>query len=90
MIRHVVVASTVYTQADLTAVTQAIMALATGTRVTSVTFEGPPRRTTEYAAADLPQLRALQAEIQREVNASPRFRRFGFSKGFDPGSSSSA
>jgi len=85
-----VVASTVYTQADLTAVTQAIMNLATGARVVTVKYAGPPERSVEYAAAQLGELRALQAEIQREVNGSPRFRRFAISKGFDPGSSSSA
>lgn len=82
--------ATVYTQADLTSVTAAIVALATGTRTVTVTYAGPPTRTVTYGAANLAELRALQAEIQREVNSSPRFRRAAFAKGFDPGSSSSA
>jgi len=83
--------ATVYTQADLAAVTAAIIALATGSRVASVTFApaGQATRTVQYVASDLGELRALQAEIQREVNGSPTFRLATFAKGFDSGSSSS-
>ena len=82
--------ATVYTQADLTAVTAAIVDLATGKRVVTVTYAGPPQRSVQYAAVDLPQLRALQAEIQRDLNATPTYRRVSFGKGFDSGGGSSA
>jgi len=75
--------ATVYTQDDLAQVKAAIMALATGQRAITVTYAGPPQRSVTYGIAELADLRALQAEIQRDVNASPTFRRASFSKGFN-------
>ena len=74
----------VYTSADLAAVKAAIVQLATGARVVTVTYAGPPQRSVEYATVDLDKLRALQAEIQREINGTPTYRRVSFNKGFDP------
>ena len=79
----------VYTSADLVSVTNAIRALMTGTRTVTVTFAGPPQRSVTYAAASLGELRALQAEIQREVNGTPTYRRISFNKGFDPNNNGS-
>lgn len=77
-----------YTQSDLTQVTAAIMALATGSRPITVTYAGPPQRSVTYGVANLGELRALQAEIQREVNGSPTFRRVRYNQGFDTGGAS--
>jgi hypothetical protein len=80
----------VYTSDDLVAVTNAIRSLMTGSRAVTVTYAGPPQRSVTYAAVNLGELRALQAEIQREVNGSPTFRRISFAKGFDDGTSGSS
>lgn len=79
----------VYTSADLVAVTNAIRALMTGARVAVVTYAGPPQRSVTYSASSLNDLRSLQAEIQREVNGTPTYRRVSFNKGFDPDNSGS-
>lgn len=79
--------ATVYTQADLTAVTAAIVALASGTRTVTVSYAGPPARSITYGIAQLGELRALQAEIQRDLNGTPTYRRVSFAKGFDNGGS---
>ena len=80
--------ATVYTQDDLTQVTAAIVALATGSRVVTVTYAGPPQRSVTYGFANLTDLRALQAEIQRDLQGTPTYRRVSFNKGFDPDNSS--
>lgn len=49
-----------YTADDLARVRQAIVDLASGQRVTSVTHNG---RTVQYASADINKLRALEREI---------------------------
>lgn len=56
-----------YTEADLTAIQAAIMALAKGKRVVSVKIEG---KDIEYAQADLPALKTLRGEILTEINAA--------------------
>lgn len=73
-----------WTQTDADAVKAAVVALATGTRVFSVSYAGPPSRTVQYGVAELPELRKLLAEILRSLNGAPRFRRAVFGKGFDP------
>jgi hypothetical protein len=78
-----------WTQQDLDQVQAAVLALSTGARVTKVSYAGPPARETEYGFADLAQLRALLASIQRAVNGTPAFRHATFNKGFDrPGGGS--
>lgn len=49
---------------DLAAIDAAILALATGERVTEARIEGQLVR---YAEADLPQLRALRAEVANRL-----------------------
>jgi hypothetical protein len=62
-----------YTQADLDNVTAAIVALARGERVVSVTAGS---RTVQYAQADMDRLRALQAEMKAEIGATAGRQRF--------------
>ena len=71
-------------QADVTAVQAAIVALASGTRTILVSYAGPPARSVQYAATDLPNLRSLLAEMQRQLAGTPTYRRVSFGKGFDP------
>jgi len=72
-----------WTQADADAVRAAIVALAAGTRVVTVSYAGPPARSVTYGAAQLGELRALLSEMDRSLNASaPNFRRVTFGKGF--------
>lgn len=82
----------VYTSDDLVAVTNAIRALMAGTRVVTVLYSASgttAARSVTYGAANLNDLRSLQAEIQREVNGTPTYRRVSFNKGFDPDNSGS-
>lgn len=62
-----------YTQVDLDSVTAAIIALARGERVVSVTAGS---RTVQYAQADMDRLRALQAEMKAEIGAMAGRQRF--------------
>jgi hypothetical protein len=62
-----------YTHEDLENVTAAIIALARGERVVSVTAGN---RTVQYAQADMDKLRALQSEIRVELNAAAGRQRF--------------
>jgi len=58
-----------WTENDLTAVQTAIMELVNGKAVVSASFGG---QTISYTRADLDKLRALRAEMMREVeDASP-------------------
>jgi len=62
-----------YTSEDIAKVEAAIVALAAGERVVSVTVRD---RTTTWAQADIDKLRALKAEMQAEVNSATTRRRF--------------
>lgn len=73
-----------WSQADADAVRAAVLALATGTRVVTISYVGPPQRSVTYGIAELSTLRSLLAEINQAVSGTPRFGRFAFSKGFDP------
>lgn len=68
---------------ELAQIQAAVLALATGARVASVSYAGPPARTIQYVPADLGQLRALLAEATAS-SGGMTFRRAAFSKGFDP------
>lgn len=57
------------TPADLAAIDQAILALATGQRVAEVRIEGQVVR---YHDINLPQLRALRDQVARQVVGSGR------------------
>ncbi|MDB4884153.1 MAG: hypothetical protein JWL95_2919 [Gemmatimonadetes bacterium] len=74
-----------WTQAEADQVRAAILALATGARVATVSYAGPPARSVQYAPADLPQLRSLLAEMEISANSTTRVRRVKFSKGFGCG-----
>ena len=73
-----------WTQADLDKLKAAVLALASGEAVQTVSYDGPPSRTITYQPMDLPKMRALLAEIVAEVSASTRssVRRAAFRKGF--------
>jgi hypothetical protein len=73
-----------WSQAELDSVKAAVLALASGSRVVSVSYAGPPARSVSYGIADLGELRALLAEMQRSVTGATTFRRASFTKGFDP------
>lgn len=73
-----------WTQTELEQVRAAVLALAKGERVVSVSYAGPPARSVSYGIADLGQLRQLLSEMERAVSAAPKFRRVAFSKGFGP------
>lgn len=76
--------ASIWTQADADAVKAAVLALATGTRVVTIDYAGPPQRSATYGIVDLPELRKLYAEIVRSLSGAPRFRHAAFGKGFDP------
>lgn len=55
---------TVWTPDEIAQVRAGIIALATGTRVVTVTYAGPPARSIEYTGSgDLDKLRSLLAEM---------------------------
>lgn len=71
-----------WTQSELDQVRAAVVALAAGTRVVTVSYAGPPARSVTYGAANLAELRELLSEMERSVSTPTRHRRVGFSKGF--------
>lgn len=71
-----------WTADEIAQVRAAVLALAAGTRTITVSYAGPPARSVTYAAADLPQLRSLLAEMERKANGKPSFRRTTYGKGF--------
>jgi hypothetical protein len=73
---------TIWTQEDIDALKAAILALATGTAVQTVTFGGPPERTVTYQQVQLPELRSLLAEVSGAVNARSSYTRVRWNKGF--------
>lgn len=74
-----------WTQQDVDQVRAAVVALAAGTRVVTVSYAGPPARSVTYGAANLAELRELLAEMERSVSGGTRFRRVAFGKGFGCG-----
>lgn len=71
-----------WTAEDVAKLRAAIVALASGEAVQSVSFDGPPSRTVTYHPMDLDKMRNLLAEMTREVGAAPAQRLAGFRKGF--------
>lgn len=57
-----------YTSSDLTQINTAILDLATGKRVTKITFSNG--ETVEYGAAGLDGLKQLKADIQSEISST--------------------
>ncbi|MGB5856505.1 MAG: gpW family head-tail joining protein [Oceanisphaera sp.] len=56
-----------YTKEDLAQVRQAILDLASGTRVARIIYEG---KTIEYSGSDLDKLVKLESQIATRVNAT--------------------
>lgn len=71
-----------WTTEEITSVKAAIIALATGKAVASVSYAGPPAQTISYQAADLDKLKALLAQMTAATAASTSYRRVSVSKGF--------
>lgn len=74
-----------WTQADVDQLRAAILALASGEAVVSVSYNGPPARMIQYHQRDLAEMRDLLASMQVEVSAAsgtPRVRYAKTSKGF--------
>lgn len=71
-----------WTAEDIEKLRAAIVRLASGEAVQTVSFNGPPQRTVVYHAADLDKMRALLSEMTRDVQGVTTFRRAQFSKGF--------
>lgn len=70
-----------WTQADADAVRAAILKLVTGTRVVTVSYGGPPARSVTYQMADLQDLRAILAEIERTTGSGATYRLASTRKG---------
>ena len=60
-----------YTERDLKKIKRAILSLAEGKRVVSVSING---REVKYGQAELPQLQELAKEIQSEITKSSSHR----------------
>ena len=80
MILHGRMAGT-WTQTDIDKLKQAVASGAL-----TVSYAGPPARSITYQSLDA--MRSLLSEMVRQVEKPPTFRRFAFSKGFDPPSGS--
>lgn len=73
-----------WTQDEIDQVRAAIVALATGARVVSVSYAGPPARSVTYHATDLKTLRDLKAEMEQSAAAAagrPTYRLAATRKG---------
>ncbi len=57
-----------WTQSELDQVRAAVLALATGARVATVSYAGPPARSVTYGTANLEELRDLLAEMEASVS----------------------
>lgn len=62
-----------YTLADLSKVQDAIIALAEGTRVVSVSVNG---KTIQYSPAQIKELQTLRDTMQAEIGSATNRRRF--------------
>lgn len=67
----------IWTQADIDKLKAAVAG-----GVLIVEYEGPPKRSITYQS--LGAMRALLAEMVRQVTPQPAYRHASFSKGFDP------
>lgn len=74
-----------WTQSDADAVREAITKLAIGRRAVTVSYAGPPARSVTYEMVDLADLRALLAEMQRELGAGATYRLAATRKGLGGG-----
>ena len=62
-----------YAESDLTAVETAVLELAKGERVVSLSIAG---RSAQFDQSDMDKLRALRAEIKAELQATAKSHRF--------------
>jgi hypothetical protein len=77
--------SGIWTQADIDTLKAAILGLASGEKVQTVTYGGPPARSVVYHAVDLPEMRKLLAEMVADVAqqaGGTRYRLAKTTKGF--------
>lgn len=70
-----------WTQEEIAQVRAAVLALATGTRAVSVSYAGPPARSVSYGTVDLPNLRAMLADMERSAGSNPTYRLAATRKG---------
>lgn len=78
-----------WTQEDADKIRAAILALATGERVVTVEYAGPPARAITYQQLDLDKLRGLLSDAEGALNTSSgrtTFKRIATRKGFRDGS----
>jgi hypothetical protein len=67
--------ATIWTVEDRDAVAAAIVKLATGKRAVTVSFNGGgEQRSATYQMAQLPELRSLLADINRQLGSGPNYR----------------
>lgn len=59
-----------WTQADADAIREAILKLASGTRVVTVSYAGPPARSVSYQLGDLAIMRELLAEMESVASST--------------------
>lgn len=78
-------AEPIWSEEDIATLKAAILALASGEKVQTVKYSGPPAREVTYHAVNLPDMRALLTEIVREVRGTTTYRRVAFNKGFRSG-----
>lgn len=71
----------IWNQADVDKLKAAIVALASGEAVATVSYDGPPKRSVTYQQADLSKMRALLAEMNRQVTKAPSHRLATFRSG---------
>jgi hypothetical protein len=63
-----------WTPADAETIRGAILKLALGERDVTISYGGPPARTRTFQTVELDDLRALLAEVQREVGGGATYR----------------
>jgi hypothetical protein len=78
-------AEPIWSEEDIAQLKAAILELASGEKVKTVRYGGPPPREVDYHQIDLPDMRALLADIVREVRGTTTYRRVAFNKGFRGG-----
>lgn len=74
-------ADVTWTAEDVAALRAAVIKLATGQRVVSVSYAGPPARTQSYGIVQLGELRALLASAEQAVRGTGSFRLATVNKG---------
>lgn len=74
-----------WTQEDVDKLRAALLKLASGEAVQTVSYNGPPARSVTYQQANLPDLWRTLATVQAEVNAAAGVKPYRFAahrKGF--------